>query len=317
MPKICNALPTLPALMLALIFSFSQNAFAGENFVVPQVDLAIKTNGQYVRVNEYKVPPEHSIGDGTIAYEGPGIESDKVAYRLYLDERSVLDIFGKKTSDPVLQNVGRGDDYHTMSDWGMDILKVGNSLGAGGLGVYENVKMRMVGPAENLSVKVSDDTQDSASFIVKHEGLKSESGTFNLETQYSMTGNSRLLSIHAQSNGDSPALTAGLVKHPGTDRIYSDGRPDSSWAFIATYGVQTLVDDQLGLAVFYQPATVTEVLDDGVTLGVIFKKEEAIHYKVAAAWAGEPNGIVNIDEFRTYLKSELERLEKASPSHTN
>src|SRR5690606_41170855 len=64
-----------------------------------------------------------------IRYDGPGIESDKVAYRIYLDERNGFDIFGKKTPDLVLQDVGLDgfESYHHPAPWGMDILKVGAS----------------------------------------------------------------------------------------------------------------------------------------------------------------------------------------------
>jgi hypothetical protein len=307
----------LTALPLLLIAGISLNVCASEQFSVPQVDLAIKTDGQFVRVQEYVVPEDHIIGDGTIAYEGPGIESSKVAYRLYLDERSVLDVFGKKTAEPVLQKVGRGDDYHTMSDWGMDILKVGNSLGSGGLGVLEENRMRMVGPAQGLSIKVSDKDTEHASFTVNHKGLTSKSGLFDLETRYSIERDSRLLSVQASSSGQTPALAAGLVIHPGVDILRSAGHPDSSWAYVGTYGVQTLVDDQLGLALFYQPAAVTEVMNDSVTIGIIFNSKQAVEYKVAAAWVGEPDGISDKDAFKIYLNEELMRLEKAIGSHTH
>jgi hypothetical protein len=65
--------------------------------------------------------------------EGPIWENDKVAFRSYFDTRNGKDIFGKTTS--LLGTYG--DKYYHSYDkkWGMDILKVGNSLGAGGLAV--------------------------------------------------------------------------------------------------------------------------------------------------------------------------------------
>jgi len=44
-----------------------------------------------------------------------------------------MDIFGKTTTEMILDHAGIGEDYHFMQDWGMDILMVGNSLGAGAL----------------------------------------------------------------------------------------------------------------------------------------------------------------------------------------
>jgi hypothetical protein len=73
--------------------------------------------------------------------EGPCWENDKVAFRHYFDERNGKDIFGKTTSDLVLEKVGRdveNESYHNLQPWGHDVLKVGNSLGAGSIAVLDN-----------------------------------------------------------------------------------------------------------------------------------------------------------------------------------
>jgi hypothetical protein len=70
--------------------------------------------------------------------EGPAWENDRVGFRIYMDVRNGKDIWGKISSAMVLEEVGadKSKSYHTLSDWGMDILKVGKSLGAGSLALY-------------------------------------------------------------------------------------------------------------------------------------------------------------------------------------
>ncbi|UAY55880.1 DUF4861 domain-containing protein [Arachidicoccus terrestris] len=70
--------------------------------------------------------------------EGPGWENDKVAFRLYFDTRNNKDIYGKRVAGMVMDSVGAnpGNSYHHLADWGMDILKVGSSLGAGALAFH-------------------------------------------------------------------------------------------------------------------------------------------------------------------------------------
>jgi len=70
--------------------------------------------------------------------EGPGWENDKVAFRLYFDTRNNKDIYGKRTADMVMDSVGANpkNSYHKLAGWGMDILKVGSSLGAGALAFH-------------------------------------------------------------------------------------------------------------------------------------------------------------------------------------
>ncbi|MGZ3922279.1 MAG: DUF4861 domain-containing protein [Flavisolibacter sp.] len=67
--------------------------------------------------------------------EGPAWENDKVGFRLYFDVRNGKDIWGKRTPRMVLDSVGTTvkPTYHDLHDWGMDVLHVGKSLGAGAL----------------------------------------------------------------------------------------------------------------------------------------------------------------------------------------
>ncbi|WP_235904341.1 DUF4861 domain-containing protein [Arcticibacter tournemirensis] len=67
--------------------------------------------------------------------EGPAWENDKVGFRIYFDVRNTKDIWGKTTSKMMLDTVGAdpSDSYHHLAGWGMDILAVGKSLGAGSL----------------------------------------------------------------------------------------------------------------------------------------------------------------------------------------
>lgn len=79
--------------------------------------------------------------------EGVAWENDRVGFRNYLDQRNGMDIFGKLTGEMVLDNVGRAGSpsYHEPDFWGMDILKVGTSLGAGGIGYLYNDSIYRVG----------------------------------------------------------------------------------------------------------------------------------------------------------------------------
>lgn len=67
--------------------------------------------------------------------EGPAWENDKVAFRLYFDVRNNKDIYGKVTSRMMMDTVGANTkmSYHILSEWGMDVLHVVKSLGAGAL----------------------------------------------------------------------------------------------------------------------------------------------------------------------------------------
>ncbi|MCF8226264.1 MAG: DUF4861 domain-containing protein [Bacteroidales bacterium] len=80
--------------------------------------------------------------------EGIAWENDKVGFRNYFDRRNGMDIFGKVTEEMVLDEVGYKDNpgYHEFNpDWGVDVLKVGNSLGAGSIAYMYKDSLYRVG----------------------------------------------------------------------------------------------------------------------------------------------------------------------------
>ncbi|CAM3984255.1 protein of unknown function [Pedobacter westerhofensis] len=74
--------------------------------------------------------------------EGPAWENDKVGFRIYMDVRNTKDIWGKTTPAMMMDVVGVDPNviYHDLAPWGMDILAVGKSLGAGSLALSVPVK---------------------------------------------------------------------------------------------------------------------------------------------------------------------------------
>ncbi len=85
--------------------------------------------------------------DSHFQMEGVAWENDQVGFRNYMDQRNGMDIFGKLTHEMVLDSVGikNKESYHNEAAWGMDVLKVGTSLGAGAIGYMYNDSIYRVG----------------------------------------------------------------------------------------------------------------------------------------------------------------------------
>lgn len=63
------------------------------------MEILTKADSQVGKPN-YMKSPRCTFRDHAyyIKYERPGLESDKVGYRFYFDQRNAIDVFGKKTS---------------------------------------------------------------------------------------------------------------------------------------------------------------------------------------------------------------------------
>ncbi len=308
----------MPSLIKTSLISFGSCIAAGALLLsacqsTQEADLAavdigdLSQNGQSVA--RIQTPPDYKQGDKLVAYEGPGWESDKVGYRLYLDGRNAIDIFGKKTSDMVLHTVGRGDDYHSMAPWGMDILKVGQSLGAGGWGRFENGEARQIGTAKQYVAEVISDTGALAHVQVTHADSEYCGG--DVIANYVIKSGSRLTRISLDTDCAAP-LAAGLVIHPDT-MAFQSPENTSGWQYIARYGSQSLVPDNLGLALFYRASDVSAAGQDSDDHYIAFNTGQRPDYYTAALWAQEPGGITTGAEFERWLKDTQAKLNSPTP----
>ena len=117
--------------------------------------------------------------------EGPAWESDRVGFRNYLDQRNGMDIFGKLTREMVLDSVGVAgrQSYHEPDSWGMDVLKVGTSLGAGGIGYMFNDSIYRVGDNGSGSYEVLFEGSQRSRFNLSYNNWKVENSPLNVSHQ--------------------------------------------------------------------------------------------------------------------------------------
>ena len=148
-------------------------------------------NNHFVPVEEEERPADHRPQSLPMLYqfEGPGWENDKIAFRSYFDSRNGKDIFGKLTRAMILDSIGLSDrSYHELDHWGMDILKVGNSLGAGALGVrYNNVFYRL-GQTSRAHYRLVADGPVRAIIELNYSGWIVDDDTLSLWEQITIWG---------------------------------------------------------------------------------------------------------------------------------
>lgn len=273
------------------------------------------TGGRFVDVDSTTVPRDHFAHDALYRIEGPGWESDKIVYRYYLDPRNRNDIFGKKIDGLVLQKLGVRDlvsnsmeSYTKMLDWGMDIFKVGESLGIGSTAMWHDSKPVTVSDVDSVKCYVEENGPILSGIYTKYLGWKVGGEKSDLYSHLTISAGSRLTKVSLDLKGKPAELCTGLAKHEDCDFLESQPAI-SGWAYIALYGKQSLSGDDLGIAVFYRIADKMKVTEDSLSNIVVLRpKEGKLTYYFAAAWQDEPGGIRNEKEFRKYLEDTIVRL---------
>lgn len=271
----------------------------------------IYEGGEFQNVEYLLVPPEHTDHSFYIRYEGPGWESDKVGYRFYLDWRNATDIFGKKTNEMVLQNVGLDgfDSYHEMSDWGMDILKVGDSFGIGSWGMWADGKAHRVAETDKVECAIRINGPLQSMIETNYFGWKVAENKYDLSAILTINAGSRLTHCNLEITDDPENLCTGIVKHDST-KIHKSDDKQEGWQYFATYGKQSLANDSLGMAIFYKSGDLVEINEDDLSHLILLKpKSGKVDYYFSAAWEKEPKGIKTEKQYVDYLNDTIEKLD--------
>jgi hypothetical protein len=228
-----------------------------------------------------------------------------VGYRIYLDQRNATDVFGKKTTDPVLQNVGQDgfDSYHNLQPWGMDVMKVGKSLGVGTIGAMLNGSAIRVEKTDSVNCAVTENGVLYSSILINYYGWQVGPKKHNVQSQLSIHAGTRLTREHLVVSGNAEAIVTGIVKDTKA-RVVTNKGDAQGWGYVATYGKQSLNDDNLGLVVFFDPSRFAGFTEDEFSHIVSLKpKDNVIDWYLAGVWSGEPGGITDESQFTQYLSA--------------
>lgn len=267
----------------------------------------------FKNINSLQVPKEHTDHSWFIRYEGPGWENNQIGYRIYLDWRNAIDIYGKKVDSLVLPYVGQDgfDSYHEPSDWGLDILKAGKSMGIGGYGRLVNDTIAHFHNVKNTHAKVENEKTNS-SVTISYEGWNTDDATIDLKSKLTIFQQDRYTKAELTPSKEITGISTGIVKFKNIPLIKKEG---SKWAYIATYGNQTLVNDtdKLGMALFYNLDEVSLQKEGPHDHLVVFKpSNKTLTYYFLGAWEQELNGIKTEEAFIADLNTKLETLNKTN-----
>ena len=316
---ISGAPATIKAMVRAHVRHMRKNS---DNTFGPALDKdTMPVNAQPTDFSKQALPPYLT--------EGPAWENDKVGFRLYFDVRNGNDIWGKTTTAMVMDEVGvdHTKNYHKQADWGMDILKVGASLGAGALAMQvplKNGKDTLVRLGGNnigrvTYEKIADGpvraifkmtysnwkVADNLPAVTVTEVISIWGGAYFYENKVTVT--------------NAPAgskLVTGIVNlHSKQSHEATTG----AYKALYTYDVQSENNDKLGMAVIMPakqvaamgatPNANTDVQNTYTVAGNI-KNNQPIVYRFYAAWEKSDSRFATEEEFRQYLISDMEKWSK-------
>lgn len=259
-----------------------------------------KLTGDFVSIDSYNVPrgfPPHGYW---LKFEGPTWENDHVGYRFYCDERHRFDIFGKRTSDLVLDTVAL--DYHELQPWGSDILKVGSTFGIGSPAIEIEGQVYFF---EEWKTKVMEvrNKSGASEIVAKFTGLMAGDYQFDVTQTLTMYPNNPYTrsEIKVKPVGKAPdyRVVSGIVQHEAASL---GDLKKGKWHAMYTYGAQSFHDHDMGMALMsskeYNP-TMGE--DAGSYTLVMEPVKNKVVYYFMADWSLGVKGSKDEDAFVSNL----------------
>ncbi|THU39679.1 DUF4861 domain-containing protein [Niastella caeni] len=313
-PVITDAPATVKAVVRAHVRHMKKNA---DNSFGPALDKdTMPVNALPTDFSKQVLPPYLT--------EGPAWENDKVGFRLYYDVRNGKDIWGKTTNRMVLDEVGTdtSKNYHQQADWGMDVLKVGASLGAGSLALLvplpngKDTLVRLGGKnIERVTYEKVADGPVRAICRLHYLNWKIVEGLppVSITEEIHIWGGQYFYESHLTITG-APAgaqLVTGIVnlKSKNVHEINLN-----CWRAIYTYDEQSENKDKLGLAVVMRTAHVAGTsttpnantdIQNTYIMKANIKDNDPLYFRFYAGWEKSDQMFSTEQLFHAFLAHEM------------
>lgn len=272
-----------------------------------------KYTGHYswAKTNVLTLPGSFRDHSYYIKYEGPGWESDKVAYRFYLDNRNAVDVFAKTTSQLVLPGVGADgfESYHKPAPWGMDNLLVGKSLGLGSIAIWNGTSAVRIEKKDSTTCIIAADGKLRSQVKTIYHGWKANDVKCNLTSLISIDAGSYLSHIELQTDRKIDNLTTGIIKQETAGLIVKHDK-NNEWSYIATFGKQSLNNDMQGLVIFARTRQIKEITEDSLNHLLVLQpdKNGYADYFIMPTWELDLEPVKTEAEFLNRINEALDRL---------
>lgn len=256
--------------------------------------------------------------------EGPAWENDIIAFRNYFDARNGIDIYGKRTSEMVMDSVGLFEDYHTLQDWGMDILKVGNSLGAGAIALEVDDEIHRIGlPEKGMYHRIADGPL-RASFELTFENMDIDGNSYDIVHHISIWGGTHFYKSDVQVSGitGDEKLITGIVNMDSD--TFHVSNPNDQYVYFTTHDYQAYDGEILGMGILMEKGPFNYILTapetgEGVTqtymASMDISEDEPVTFYFFAGWQLQNPAFEDRDVFLKIIDKYAQRL--ANPVEVN
>lgn len=250
--------------------------------------------------------------------EGPTWENDVVGFRNYYDARNGIDIYGKRVKEMSLDSVGLGKhSYHELSDWGMDILKVGNSLGAGAIAMQKGDSIYRLGLTKKGTYKKVVEGPVRSVIQLNFEGWEVAGKEYDVTHEISIWGGAHFYksSVLVSGLAGDEKLVTGIVNMQ-SDTFYTyDFNED--YISMVTHANQAYDGEILGMGLLFNKADFVESITmpdegEGITqtyaASLNISETQPTEFYFYVGWELQDAKFKQLDDFVEVLQADAEKM---------
>jgi hypothetical protein len=235
----------------------------------------------------------------TIGHHGPAVENEWMALRIYFSDKVAIDVYSKVNLGLELK---KAQWYPTAEQqkegWGADYYKVANTVGLGGVKLWDGEKVVPLNPVSNRLARVGKtDTTSWMEMISKGVPYKGEKVDILIRVT--------VFSAKREAKVEAICLSKTKVQFVTGVNYFKDFKSDKGANYIAVWGLHpedvAASQVEIGASIKYNPKDFTKDLDDGTQYLLISKPTNHIETTIISACALEKD-INTFDKLVSFLK---------------
>lgn len=221
-----------------------------------------------------------------LGHHGPAIENEYFALRMYFDKKSAIDVYSKSRLGLELKESGW---YPTAEQrkkgWGGDYYHVGNTVGLGGIRLWDGDKVIPLHPVSNRYGRVV--REGSVSFLeIRSNAVPYRDREVDILVRVTVYSGVRNAKVEAFVLSDQEVqFVTGLNRRDNETMIQNEGNY-LSWA--ASPGGAAGRDVEVGAALMFRPDDIDQHLDEAGQVLLVSSPRKSFEYWISSANSTEP-----------------------------
>ena len=235
-----------------------------------------------------------------LSHHGPAIENEWIGLRLYFDKKVAIDVYNKTHAHLEL---AAAEWYPTVEQqkegWGADQYKVGNTVGLGGVRMWDGEKAVMLDPVKMRTARVAKEANISYMEMLS-EGVPYQGDSIDILVRVTVFSGFRAGKVEAFALCDKPVqFLTGINYHPGT-------KTEEGNNFICTWGIHpedvAAFQVAIGAGIIYNPDDFKSVKKGELEYQMISKPTKYLSTWITSSSEKESE-LNSMDKFVDYLKN--------------